>query len=75
MSVQIEELADRDIGRRVVFKTPWGPAEMGVISRWDERYVFVTYSTCRAQAYATSPDHLYLLPARRRAARARAAAG
>lgn len=65
MSIQINKLTDKDVGRWVIYTPQVGPEESGRIKSWDDMYIFVVYS-CDQQwdrfqdftAAATNPDDL-----------------
>ena len=39
----IDDLTDADIGRKVVYRRNHCPPEVGVITSWNHRYVFVRF--------------------------------
>jgi len=70
MTIKIEELADDDVGRYVLYATddPHRTTEKGRIKSWNDKYVFVVYS-CGGEwerfqdftAEATRPEDLIFL--------------
>ena len=52
----LKTLTQEDIGRKVVYKNRCTLDE-GIISSYNEKYIFVKYGTC-ATAQATSPEDL-----------------
>jgi hypothetical protein len=56
--IDISKLTEEDKGREVVFFEPWGSRrEFGIISSWNERFIFVKYNGSW-QSKATSPEDL-----------------
>jgi len=61
--MKINDLTENDKGRQVIYtphhSTPDNPdTEAGVISSWNEKYVFVRYGM-GSTAAATDPDQLH----------------
>ena len=54
--IDIKQLTAEDVGRKVVYKT-LQVLEEGIISSYNDKYVFVKYGTC-STAQATSPTDL-----------------
>tara|TARA_Y100001956_G_C4070043_1_gene163479 strand:+ start:29 stop:211 length:183 start_codon:yes stop_codon:yes gene_type:complete len=54
--IDIKTLTQEDIGRRVVYEKQYTLDE-GIISSYNEKYIFVKYGTC-STAQATSPEDL-----------------
>lgn len=55
--MNISELTDSDKGRHVIYTAHHGERESGVISSWNDRYVFVRYGM-GSTAAATDPSQL-----------------
>lgn len=55
--MKIADLKDTDIGRHVIYTAHHGAREEGVISSWNDTYVFVRYGR-GSTAAATDPDQL-----------------
>ena len=54
--IDIKTLTKEDIGRKVVYEKQYMLDE-GIISSYNDKYIFVKYGTC-ATAQATSPEDL-----------------
>ena len=54
--IDIKTLTQEDIGRRVVYEKQYTLDE-GIISSYNDKYIFVKYGTC-ATAQVTSPEDL-----------------
>jgi len=55
--MQISDLIDSDKGREVIYTAHHGATESGVISSWNETFVFVRYGR-GSTAQATDPEQL-----------------
>jgi hypothetical protein len=55
--IKISELTEKDKGREVEFYLSAPKYEYGIISSWNDRYIFVKYNG-NPQSQATSPEHL-----------------
>ena len=55
--IDIEKLTKNDIGKKVVYLSANSPAEEGVISTWNNRFIYVTYGDDK-HSQGTYPDHL-----------------
>lgn len=55
--MKISDLKPTDVGRRAIYTAHHGDRQVGVISSWNERYVFVRYGM-GSTAAATDPDQL-----------------
>lgn len=55
--MKISDLTPSDTGRNVIYTAHHGEREEGVISSWNEKYVFVRYGM-GSTAAATDPDQL-----------------
>lgn len=54
----INELTQEDIGKKVVYQSYEGAAlEEGIVTSFNDTYIFVRYSTC-SNGQATSPKDL-----------------
>lgn len=55
--MEIKSLKGVDVGRKVVYSCNLTDKEEGVITSWNERYIFVRYGNdCHSKA--TNPKHL-----------------
>lgn len=48
--MKLKDLKPADIGRNVVFRYPHGETDEGVITSWNELYVFVRFGKNGSQA-------------------------
>jgi hypothetical protein len=55
--IETSKLTDEDRGREVVFESQGSYREFGIISSWNERFIFVKYDG-RQQSQATRPEDL-----------------
>lgn len=55
--IDISTLQDADIDRPVKYETKHGAVEYGLISSWNDKFIFVCYGGS-LQAKATPPDQL-----------------
>ena len=55
--MKISDLKDSDVGRNVTYTAHHGEKEHGVISSWNDSYVFVRYGM-GSTAAATDPEQL-----------------
>jgi hypothetical protein len=55
--IEISKLSEKDKGREVVFNSHGSKTEFGIISSWNERFIFVKYNG-RQQGQATRPKDL-----------------
>ena len=55
--MNIKDLTESDKGRKVLFSTYHGDIEMGVLSSWNERYIFTRF-TSGSTAAACNPEQL-----------------
>ena len=55
--MKISDLKDSDVGRLVVYTAHHGETEEGTISSWNDKFVFVRY-TSGPNGTATDPDQL-----------------
>jgi len=55
--MDIDELKPQDVGRNVTYTANHGEREHGVISSWNDKYVFVRYGM-GSTAAATDPEQL-----------------
>lgn len=55
--IDIETLSDSDINRHVVYKEGHRPEEFGVITSFNDTFVFVDYNS-DGRGHATKPEHL-----------------
>lgn len=59
--ININELTENDKGRGVVYEPyPGGKLEDGVITSWNDRYIFVSYNYT-GRGIATPPEKLEFL--------------
>lgn len=57
--IDIKGLTEADVGRGVVYVPRFGPREDGVITSWNEEYVFVRYAgSLSERGVATYPRDL-----------------
>jgi hypothetical protein len=57
--IDITKLTSADVGKVVVYVPRFGPSEHGVISTWNEKYIFVRYGGTGSMA--TRPEDLWWL--------------
>jgi hypothetical protein len=55
--IEISKLTEEDKGREVAFDSPGSKREFGIISSWNERFIFVKYNGLQ-QSQATRPEDL-----------------
>ena len=55
--MKLVDLKNSDVGRNVIYTAHHGEREEGVISSWNDHYVFVRYGR-GSTAAATDPDQL-----------------
>lgn len=55
--MQISNLTEKDVGRSVTYHPKHGAPEHGILSSWNEKYVFVRY-TQGSTAAACDPQQL-----------------
>jgi hypothetical protein len=55
--IEISKLTERDKGREVVYGYRDPEMEFGIISSWNERFIFVKYNG-NQQSQATKPEDL-----------------
>ena len=55
--IEINELTESDNGCKVIYTSPYGETEVGVITSWNSGYVFVRYGT-QPWSKATIPSML-----------------
>jgi hypothetical protein len=55
--IEISKLTEKDKGREVVFTSQGSKREFGIISSWNERFIFVKYNGSQ-QSQATRPEDL-----------------
>jgi hypothetical protein len=60
--IDLKSLTDSDRGRAVVFTPRVGPHEDGVITSWNDKYIFVRYDGDKTSK-ATNPSNLDFLRA------------
>jgi len=58
--IEIKDLTHHDLGRGVVYRQGFSHAEDGVITSWNEAYIFVRYGAL-GRVMATRPDDLDFL--------------
>ena len=60
--IDIKELTESDLGRGAVYAGGVGKKEQGVITSWNDVYIFVNYgSYCMGRGIATRPEDLEFL--------------
>jgi len=59
--IDLQLLTEDDVGAKVVYRSFHGKAEDGIISRWNDVYVFVRYDGVDSPGISTSPDDLTFL--------------
>ncbi len=57
MSIKLSDLKEEDIGRTIFYNPRAGFREAGIITRWNDQYVFVQYEG-EMQSKATRPEDL-----------------
>ena len=60
MPIDLRKLTESDKGRKVLYHPHGGPVEIGVITEWNERDIFVSFDE-EKDSKATSPCHLMFL--------------
>jgi hypothetical protein len=55
--IEISRLTEKDKGREVVYHVQGTINEFGIISSWNERFIFVKYNG-NQQSHATKPENL-----------------
>jgi hypothetical protein len=55
--IEISKLTENDKGREVAFNSQGPEREFGIISSWNERFIFVKYNSSQ-QSQATRPEDL-----------------
>lgn len=59
MPIDIKKVTDEHIGRGVVYKPRHGAVEQGVITSYNDSFIFVNYgAACMGRGLATSPGDL-----------------
>jgi hypothetical protein len=58
--IDLNSLTESDLGRGVVYTPRTGPREDGVITSWNDKYIFVRYDGDRVSK-ATNPGNLDFL--------------
>ena len=59
--ILLSTLSEADLGRLVVYTPHTGPTERGIITSWNEEFIFVRYGT-NPQGNPTSPHDLVWAP-------------
>jgi hypothetical protein len=55
--IELSKLTEHDRGREVVFDSPGSKMEFGIVSSWNDRFIFVKYNGSQ-QSQATNPEDL-----------------
>jgi len=53
--IDIDKLTHRDKGRRVIYQRPYCPREVGTLTSWSDKYVFVRFKGPSGEA--CFPEH------------------
>ena len=57
IGIKLSDLKETDKGRGVIFHTNHGSLEYGIVSSWNDRYIFVRFTT-GSTAAACDPEQL-----------------